>query len=325
MKKLFQTLSQPGYTLAFILALVTCISIFFPDAIENRSNLVIFCLILALILLILYTDVINQTNRDLNKKVENHHLTMIQSYERLTQLETEKAYIKLFEDFVKYDSNLFNVQMYKYSIHPTKRNKIDVRINYVVGYTEIGHNLNVMMQGNYTFLKSDLKRLHKIINIRKHTKDDEELLNYQANKIEEISRMKKFKDDYNVFPLLNIIEQQVVKDATEDSLTGAYVQAINDMVYNKFDNSNRRTELVESIIKNEFLIKSIFDTFEYKGINRNKQGRNYYSIITKNIFNEKIIFLFTFHSKGEVIYKKDPDEYYHEFLSQLRNRKLINE
>lgn len=324
MKKSLNPLTNPGYTLASIMGLISAVSIFLPNFIDNQSNWILLLFFIIVIILLIYIDSLNQEIRKLKLQVENSQLTLIQNNENLMQMETKKEYLRLFEDFVKYDSSMFNVQMYKYSIHPVKRNKIDIRINYEMGYTETGHNLNVMMQGNYTFLKSDIKELHKIIYTKNAPMRHTKMLDYHINKLENINAQKLFNNDFNILSLLSILVKMIRNENVNSSAVD-FLEQMHEQVYNKGDHLNRKTELVESIIKNEFLDRSIFETFDYKGVDKDKIGRSYYSILTKNRFNEKIIFLFTFYSKDKFIDTKTPDEYFQDFLKQLKDRKLIKE
>lgn len=320
MNKILQVFKLPGYILALIMALITILSLFFHEFFLGNLAIVITMVIILLIILLVYIEIINQENRLLKKQVENNHLSLIDSHERLAKVEIEKEYIKLFENFVNYDSNLFNIQMYKYSIHPIKRNKIDIRINYVMGYTEHGHNLNVLMQGNYTFINSELKRLRKVLKLYEVNKNDNALFKYHIAKAGEIKSQKMFKDDYNILPLLSIVAKE-----SGNSDLGAVMDSINENLYEDHSHLSRKTELVQSIIKKEFLNHSFVESFEYKGIDINKQGRKYFSVITKNMYNEKIIFLFTVFDKENIIDSKEPAEYYKLFREQLVSRNLIKE
>lgn len=294
-----------GYTLAIISILITLLSFLIPSifelSIRSLLSLIIFTSII-----VVTSIIIDRKNHEINSyidRISDGSAALLSSYNRLAKFEKKELYSDFFKQFVRYEPQVQGVQIYNYYL-TSFDSQNSIKIEYINGYFEEGHDINAIIQSYYSVDKSKIKELEKSIRKYKLLNEVEDLQDFFMKQITEVPGFFE-NENYNS-----------AKKDIDDSSDGSYVLALlawgemmNDWNIDlgngildtealKYQARNR-IGIFKAILKYEFFKLSTEDDFSYKGMNTYKENRNYLSYIVESQTGEKMIYLIVYRTENE--------------------------
>lgn len=279
---------NPNNTLTIVTAVAGIIASFFATkltyAIPVSIGILIFVVVVSVFLSML--DARDQQIKKLDDQLKSETKALWNHYGELSNFERDKLIRNFLEQFTLNQEYVCGVQIYKYSLKKTLKNKAEINIKYLDGYISTGEELNAIIQGHYSYNKFQLYSFKKVIESNSHNKLID-FLDKTSKYLNQRDESLLNDDDALRFSLL-----QLSRVYLEERFN--IVLADNEVIsYSKAEklSKKKRIGIAHAIIKHEILGDSNSYKFAYTGDDDRKSSRKYLTYIVESVRGEKFLCL----------------------------------
>ncbi|MGR0331826.1 hypothetical protein ACUU9X_28195 [Bacillus cereus] len=288
-------------TLTIVTAVAGIIASFFANKLDYSIPISIAILIFVVFVSIFLSmlDARQQKIKQLDDQLKKETKELWNHYGELSRFERDKSIRNFLKQFTLNQEYVCGVQIYKYSLKKTSKVKTEINIKYLDGYISQHEELNAIIQGNYSYDKSQLRSFKKVI----ESNNDNKLIEF----ISKTRDYLNFRDEtllndddalrYSLLQLarfyLRVRHNIVIKD--EEVLSHKKAQKLS---------KKKRIGIAHAIIKHEILNDSMFYQFDYNGDDDRKSSRKYLTYIVESVRGEKFLCL--------IVTK--PEQFWNEYL-----------
>lgn len=279
---------NPNNTLTIVTAVAGIIASFYATKLnyEIPASIAILIFIVVLSIFLSMLDSKDQQIKQLDDQLKSETKALWNHYGELSSFERDKLMRNFLKQFTLNQEYVCGVQIYKYSLKKTLKQKANINIKYLDGYISSGEELNAIIQGHYSYNKLQLHSFKKVIESNSHNKlidflhktskylneRDESLLNDNDALLFSLLQLSRvyLEERFNVV----LADHEVISHSKSEKLS-----------------KKKRIGIAHAIIKHEILGDSNFYKFSYTGDDDRKSSRKYLTYIVESVRGEKFLCL----------------------------------